>query len=93
MVGGPQLGEDSIQHLKLPRSSVQVRTEDDKGELVTKRESVCFIGAEMTGPTPGLSRQRILNVQRTIPAGQKNKTKKTTTLFLCSQELRLFSSK
>ena len=26
MVGGPQLGQDTIQQLKLPRGAVQVRT-------------------------------------------------------------------
>ena len=26
VVGGPQLGQDTVQHLKLPRGSVQVKT-------------------------------------------------------------------
>lgn len=41
VVGGPQLGEDSVQDLKLPRSSVQVGTGGDRGELVPQSDSVC----------------------------------------------------
>lgn len=43
VVGGPQLGQDTIQQLKLPRGAVQVRAGRADGANKRRKESVCTV--------------------------------------------------